>query len=170
MFKQSESVYYLWLTDLIYLEKNRKWIRTIPMLYRKTFVPILPNDDNREADGLSLRDEFETLYAREDYPGGCTCLEMLIALARRVSFQTLSLTDDDDQNRASMFFWILIKNLKLSPNVSMYTNNSIILDNFILRQYSMDGDGGLFPLRNSLEDQRNVEIWYQMMAWVSENY
>ena len=38
------------------------------------------------------------------------------------------------------------------------------------RRYLEDGDGGLFPLKCPRKDQRRVEIWYQMSAWVIENY
>ena len=37
------------------------------------------------------------------------------------------------------------------------------------RMFSRDGSGGLFPLRRFDRDQRSVEIWYQMQAWLMEN-
>ena len=38
------------------------------------------------------------------------------------------------------------------------------------REYHPDGDGGLFPLMNPREDQRGVEIWYQMSAYLLEQF
>jgi hypothetical protein len=32
------------------------------------------------------------------------------------------------------------------------------------------GLGGMFPLEDPREDQRAIEIWYQMMAYINENY
>ena len=37
------------------------------------------------------------------------------------------------------------------------------------RSYAFDGYGGLFPLRKPHQDQRNIEIWYQMQAYLMEN-
>jgi hypothetical protein len=36
------------------------------------------------------------------------------------------------------------------------------------RRYSYSGDGGLFPLDYPEEDQRGIEIWYQMSAYLAE--
>jgi hypothetical protein len=38
------------------------------------------------------------------------------------------------------------------------------------RTYSKLGKGGLFPLRSSAYDQRKVELWYQMAAFMTENH
>ena len=46
----------------------------------------------------------------------------------------------------------------------------IRLSNFMERTYTRNGYGGLFPLTKSKENQRNVEIWYQMSAYLEENY
>jgi hypothetical protein len=43
-----------------------------------------------------------------------------------------------------------------------------ILDRVIRREYEPDGTGGFFPLQNPLEDQTQVEIWYQMAAYINE--
>jgi len=39
----------------------------------------------------------------------------------------------------------------------------------IWRTYNENGNGGLFPLRDSDQDQRQVEIWYQLSAYLLEN-
>jgi hypothetical protein len=44
-----------------------------------------------------------------------------------------------------------------------------VLDTIIFRTYKYDGRGGLFPLREGKEDQRRVELWYQMCAYILEN-
>jgi hypothetical protein len=43
-----------------------------------------------------------------------------------------------------------------------------ILDSVIWRTYSPDGRGGFFPLNQPQEDQRKIEIWYQMNKYVIE--
>jgi hypothetical protein len=45
------------------------------------------------------------------------------------------------------------------------------IDRFLSRKYDYNGVGGIFPLRKGAsEDQRNVEIWYQMQSYLMENY
>jgi hypothetical protein len=42
------------------------------------------------------------------------------------------------------------------------------LSALIYRTYDRDGTGGLFPLTHPEEDQRKVEIWYQLNAYLLE--
>ena len=44
--------------------------------------------------------------------------------------------------------------------------NRIIL-RFINRDYSPDGKGGLIYIPNYIGDMRGVDIWYQLMAYLS---
>jgi hypothetical protein len=41
-----------------------------------------------------------------------------------------------------------------------------ILERVIGRTYRPDGRGGFFPLRYAEKDQREVELWYQLNAYV----
>jgi hypothetical protein len=41
-----------------------------------------------------------------------------------------------------------------------------ILDQFIWRTYDYNCNGGLFPLDDPKDDQRNVEIWYQFANYL----
>lgn len=138
-------------------------------LFTKEFVWIVANDDNRAADGIDLRHEFlnETLNMKEPswMQIGCSVLEMLIALSRRLAFET--------EREPRGWFWHLIETLDLH----IYTDEagapaetvSDILDKMIWRNYHPDGSGGgLFPLESSHDDQRGVEIWYQLSAYLVE--
>ena len=76
-----------------------------------------------------------------------------------------------------MWFWLFINNLKLQKYVNNEEDttrkkkfNWIVLNKFAKREYQADGKGGLFPLNSPDSDQRNVEIWYQMMDYIGENY
>lgn len=138
------------------------------------YIYIIPNDDNRAADGLKLRERFEreTSLTLPDL-GRCRILEFLIALADRMNS---TMYDYQDPDRVSYWFWILMDNLGLtewddshaSKNGASFINE--VFSRLNLRLYNPDGtDGGLFPVRQANGDQRDVEIWYQMMTYLREN-
>lgn len=176
-----EELYFQWLCDLVNVdrEEDSYWILA-KELHRIDFYSLIPHDENRASDGLELRDE----YLREiNYPkyvridGPCTVLEMLIGLARRMDFETSDPYDLDDDfcDRTAHWFWVMIDNLGLSDlsdgNYADYDGEEYVdrvVDKLLERRYSWDGEGGLFPLEKNCGDQRNVEIWYQMNAYLME--
>jgi hypothetical protein len=42
------------------------------------------------------------------------------------------------------------------------------MERCVWRTYEPNGVGGFFPLENPNEDQREVELWYQMSAYVDD--
>ncbi|HOA03649.1 MAG TPA: hypothetical protein PKI27_15170 [Dermatophilaceae bacterium] len=147
---------------------NRTYWSLLRLLYTTEFVWFVPNDDNRAEDGRELRYEFieETGIAHLDDEWlalNCSMLEMLIALSRRLAFEA------DGQARA--WFWHLLHNLEIdnytdavAPFPERRINN--VLDTVIWRTYREDGRGGLFPLKRAHENQKKVEIWYQLAAYL----
>jgi hypothetical protein len=100
---------------------------------------------------------------------------MLIALADRMDF-VLS-TPSIRASRREKWFWLFIDNLNLDkydydfPDVFEKKNaNNAKIMKLLERHYDDNGKGGIFPLRHPMADQRRIEIWYQMMAYISENY
>ena len=93
-------------------------------------------------------------------------LELLITLARDLSFQM------DGEVRA--WFWHLIEVLGLTHCSDRYYDKQAemeiheALERVIFRTYEPSGEGGLFPLQHPREDQRNVELWYQLNAYILE--
>lgn len=95
-------------------------------------------------------------------------LEMMIALSRVLSFEA------DGEPR--VWFWHLIEMLDLEQyNDRNYNANRLAerkideaLDRVIWRTYSPNGRGGLFPLNRATRDQRDVELWYQLSAYLLE--
>lgn len=130
------------------------------------FVWLIPNDDNRAEDGRQLRREWaEEMDISVDptwLAVGCSFLEMLIALARRLAFE-----GDGDPH---IWFWHLLDNLNLvrCTDRSRCDPREVedIVNTVIWRTYDRNGRGGLFPLRRPRKDQRNVELWYQMNAYL----
>ena len=169
------QAYFDWLYNQIKEEESLRFKNFIFEFHSIPFICIIPNDDNRAEDGCQLRYRFADLNNNSDPPlsGACTILEMLIALANRMDF---ILFDEAKGERCPKWFWLFIDNLKLQK----YDNdesaeskkkfNKIVLRKFVKREYQGDGRGGLFPLNSPANDQRHVEIWYQMMDYISENY
>lgn len=150
---------------------SRTYWRLMKQLYKKEFVWIIPNDDNRLEDGRDLR----CLFVHEEGLGdvdphwmslGCSMLEMLVALARTLNFE-------DESRDVGQWFWTLMQNLNLNDctDASNYDDIAVeeCLENVIWRTYHRSGRGGLFPLRHAKKDQRDVELWYQLNTYILEN-
>lgn len=163
--------YFVWLTDQVVLNRIKNSKRTywtlLRHLFTREFTWHVPNDDNRVADGVELRREFlrETNSVGDTawLDMGCSCLEMLIALARRLEFQT--------DRPAKDWFWRLLDNLELGgSDFDPMSHREVdhILSTMMDRTYSYNGKGGLFPLDEPARDQRKVEIWYQMSEYLFE--
>ena len=172
--EKNERSYYNYLVRLVRTPESKRYTLLLEHLWRKEYYSILPNDQNRAKDGLFLRRE---VNEGQDF-GPCRVLEMLIALSRRMEFQLYG-TDYDKTYKD--LFWELVSNLDLikfdnleAAKDAMYLEIDRILTNWIERRYSPDGHGGVFPLNNwqksSGIEQTEVEIWYQMMLYLSENY
>lgn len=147
---------------------KRTYWKLFRQLYSIEFVWVVPNDDNRVEDGRDLRlrflEEWHVKADRHWMSLGCSMLEMLLGVAYRLSFEA--------EGPPRVWFWELINNIGLER----YTDDkrvdleriAEVCDRVIWRTYSPTGQGGLFPLRESDEDQREVEIWYQLCAYVLE--
>ena len=172
--EKEERKYYNYLVRLVRTSESKKYTLLLEHLWNKEYYSILPNDQNREKDGVYLRKE---VGAEADF-GPCRVLEMLIALSRRMAFQLYG-TDYDKTHKD--LFWELIDNLGLTrfdnleaAKDAIYLNIDHILTIWIERRYSPDGHGGIFPLKKWRKGsdimQTDVEIWYQMMLYLEENY
>jgi hypothetical protein len=168
-----DELYFTWLCNQVgdtrVKNPNRTYWGMLKQLFLKEFVWVIPKDDNRIQDGKDLRYEFVDQSGLGDVdPGwinlGCSVLELIIGLSRRLSFEI------DGEPRDC--FWELINNLSLGTYLDSrpFQSEEVeeILDRFIWRTYSFDGKGGLFPLKNPDEDQTKIELWYQLCAYVLE--
>lgn len=170
------EAYFLWLCNQVGLverlkNKTKTHWTLLGMLHRKEFTwpKGVPLDENRAEAGKHLRVRFleETGYHDEgDFRFfGCDMLELLIVLSWDLAWNS-----EIDQ---VTWFWKLIENLGLLGCNDAYppsprTFNTLV-DRFINRDYDADGSGGgLFPLREPAEDQRDVELHYQAQAYLLE--
>ncbi|MET0786121.1 MAG: hypothetical protein ABWY25_05395 [Paenisporosarcina sp.] len=141
-------------------------------LHSTEFVWLVTGDDNRAQEGKNLRRDFfrESRITEPDDSWiflDCSILEMMIALAQRLEFQT------EDLN-ATEWFWTFLDNLGLSDiSDAVYHENAYripqILDLFVWRLYDDLGRGGLFPLNETTHDQRKLELWYQFCEYVIDH-
>jgi len=165
-----DELYFPWLyaqvASVDIADPSRTYWELLRKLYNKEFIWFVPNDDNRAEDGRELRHEFMQstgVSVDDDWLHlGCSILEMLIALSRRLWFET--------DIPAREWFWEMLENLELdqySDNMTLPVRRvDTILDRLIWRVYRRNGKGGLFPLRRAAEDQTKVEIWYQMCEYI----
>jgi hypothetical protein len=172
-----DELYFTWLYSQIGDVKQRDPARTYwnlaRLLYKKEFVWLVPNDDNRLEDGKDLRmiflhDSGITPHDPNWMELGCSTLEMLIALSHRLSFET--------NRKVKGWFWRLMDNLELETctdglHKMRWLDSDVedIIDRLMWRNYEHDGSGGLFPLEHPHQDQREVEIWYQLNAYLLEH-
>lgn len=169
MSEQLDDQYLDWLYALVGRQaENVDHFHLIRQLHSREFFMIVPNDDNRCADGIALRTEFvrsnrmirpERVWLNM----GCSVLEMLIGITRHISFEM-----DGDVGE---WFWHLVDNLGLTRYSDGRWNGRAIdevIERLVWRKYSYDGNGGLFPLKEPYEDQRDVELWFQMESYMLE--
>ena len=169
-----DEEYLVWLYSQIGSVKLRNRLKShwslARQLFKTEFVWFVPNDDNRIEDGRDLRYEFleaNGLEApREWLEMGCSMLELLIGLSRVLSFET--------GGEPRVWFWHMIEMLDLHQyNDRVYDAKAEekideALNRVIFRTYEPSGRGGLFPLRRPQRDQREVELWYQLSAYLLE--
>ena len=169
MTKRFAERYFDWLASQVRVESNspipKEYGGLLKQLHGREFVWVVPNDDNRAVDALSLRREFwgeGNKYPRD----GVSLLEVILALSRRLEFTA--------GGEKEVWAGQLLKNLKLDRMFDPLTIRKAnrvdeIVDGLIWRTYERDGTGGFFPLKDIKEDQTKVEIWYQMNAYVMEH-
>lgn len=168
-----DEVYLQWLYGQV-ADPNVKdpklthW-KLLRQMYTKEFAWIIPNDDNRMEDGKELRRDF-IRETNLDEPNpqwmdlGCSFLELVIGLSRHLAFNA--------GGESYYWFWRMIDNIGLNgfTDARRYSQRKVddVMDNVIWRQYEPDGTGGFFPLKEPDRDQRGVELWYQLSAYVLE--
>jgi len=177
-----QEQYFLWLCGLVgisihRLDRNNRDLAWL--LHHINFYDLVPNDGNRAKDGKKLRERYfdETgIRDCECLEGECSVFEMLVALSERMDY---ILWESRLGRRTDKWFWEMIQNMGLElfdgsdgreERERKHYKDQEKVDRMLSRHYFWTGRGGLFPLKMGNVDQRNVEIWYQMMSYIEENY
>jgi hypothetical protein len=162
-----EKKYVKHLKQIIGTPRGKSYSFLIDALWRKEFYSRVLLDENRVNDAYYLR---EVLGYSVPVLGQARCLEILFILSRKAEFE-LSGTGTNFRN----LFWEFVENLGLKqysddawddPQV-IFEVDRILID-WLDRRHSKSGLGGVFPLKDPEKDQRDVELWYQLNAWVLE--
>ena len=169
-----KSDYFEWMYDLVCegrFAKSISYRQLLTFLHDAEFVYFIPYDENRAADGVSLRYHFCLVHNCEDMEqyltGPCSVLEMMIALALRQE----NIRDDPYMgNRTGQWFWNMIANMGLGSMSDSNFNEWLVNDavtRLLNREYEPDGQGGLFRVKGWNRDMRTAEIWHQLMAYIN---
>lgn len=140
--------------------------------------PDVPMDKNRESDGRNLRMLFEDETGNRvpdimvEWPA--SFLETVVALAESMEDNIMYSPDSDTDS--STWFWEMLNNIELAqcdddwfiahPDGADYVMERV--RTVMERTYSKTGEGGFFPLTRPDADQRGVQLWYQMNAYILE--
>jgi hypothetical protein len=171
--KPLDELYFAWLyrqvADPDITERSLTYWKLLKELFTREFTWSIPNDDNRSEDGKELRQEFMSEESIDDADAewlelGCSVLELMVGLSRRLAFEA--------EGEPHYWFWDMMENL----GIHNYSDDrrlqrkaiGVILDRVIFRTYKRNGEGGFFPLCAPVKDQRKVELWYQLSAYVLE--
>lgn len=171
--------YFRWMSDTVCGKRYSKHIsfkKLLTRLHQLEFSYTILMDKNRAEDGISLRRRFAMFNGYEDsiheivdiLDGPCSVLEMMVALAIRIEEDIMD--DPDIGNRTGQWFWGMIVSLGLGSMVDDRFDKIFVddvIDRFLGRDYSPEGKGGLFTIRDCEHDLRRMEIWHQMCWYVN---
>lgn len=159
------------------LQRMTKYGRLFEILHNIKFTWLIERDDNREDDGVELRDyydiprsEYSVEESEEFMDHWCSVLEMLIGLSIRVDDEIIG---DPAEEHPEDFFMEMIKNLGLDIyKGDRYRENDVIkiVKKWMDRKFDRNGNGSPFPVKKDHRDQRKLEIWDQMNSYINENY
>lgn len=175
-------MYKRWLYDRVeFGDSTEVYSGLLQLLFDTNFRYILDMDSNRAVDGQQLRwlfseDTGYCSYEEIDILMGSECrvLEMLIGMASKVANEVIGETYKGD--RTPDWFWRFIRNLGLDSCYGEYLPIEFRagavkkLNIWMDRKFDYDGFGSIFPLKNPPGDEREVDIMYQMYAYVHENF
>ena len=168
--------YHEWMCDLmrINLPEHRRYRRLLRQLDDKEFIFSNYLDKNRDLDGYFLREEFLFDHGydvrRDIWEGPRSCLEVLVALSKRIETE---ITGELGNDHIERWFWVMLENLGLLRYAEgRYDSEKVdeILDVWLCRKFESNGHGSIFPLEKVTLDQREIDIWYQMQLYLDEKW
>ena len=184
----NETSYFQWLCDLVRCDQGDKsYYNLLGIMYETPFEIKIDNDGNRAVDGNEFKSAYILdIYGTEEQKNidfhmpaeqNCSILEMIMGISKRMAFELAE--DESEDCDFYKYFWEILDNLDLIK----YNDDKIseeyavsklkiyeILNKLNERKYKKSGEGGMFPLYRPQKNQKKVEIWYQMQAYINEQY
>lgn len=168
--------YFNWMYQIVCSSRSKSvsYRELLSYLHDRPFTWSIGMDGNRASDGIDLRYRFGRergigdpiiADALDDRP--CSVLEMMVALSIRCEEHIME--DSDLGDRTGQWFWNMIISLGLGAMPDSRFDEvraDEVIDRFLARDYERNGKGGLFTVEHPKRDLRNVEIWYQMHAYL----
>lgn len=166
--------YFNWLIGQVTAIPRPNMGKLYASLYFHEFIWILDRDRNRASDGVELRDQYMDsrniqAFSLPELQQPCSVLEMMVALAQRCDFQTMTNYDD---NKAWYWFDEMLKSLGLYDMDDQNFDEGFVdyvLNRWMMREHDTDGNGGLFYIPGFDMDMRKMEIWYQMCNFITSS-
>ena len=168
-----QEEYFQWIVSQI---DNRNYIdvsqykQLLMCLHSVSFIPVLPLDHNRSAEGVMLRYNFRyesgygdmyDVVVPENMTHGCTMLELMLSLS--ISIED-TMSNSAYGNRVALWFAFMLN----SMGIARFTDDAFDLACVLAaisrvnsRTYQPDGSGGLFTIPDSPVDLRFEELWFQ---------
>lgn len=168
-----DELFFNWLYSRVAVvdetDPRRTYWGLLRKLYSTECVWVVINDGNRLEDGRDLRLRFRDDSGIQNIDPSwidmaCSFFELMVGLSDTLAFEA--------DGKSHNWFWKLMENIGLDS-----FNDDVELDEYqieevthrvIFRLYGADGSGGFFPLQNPRNDQRVVELWGQMSAYILE--
>lgn len=170
--------YLEWLSDIInlYSPEHEDYSSLIKYMFGYEFRYTIERDECRVKDAINLlymryMDEYDLPYdISRLYDRSSSVLEVLIALSIRCERDIMGEPDEYEDDK---WFWIMLENLGLDNCTNDVFDEEIvdyILSKWLDRRFAYNGNGSIFPLKHTNNNQKFVEIWYQMSEYLEENY
>lgn len=168
------NIYFEWLSDVVCgmrFADDISFRKLLTHMHNTEFRYSISKDENRAREGENLRHRFAVTqmphipeYEILDILAGpCSVLEMMVALAIYAEEHVMDNPQIGD--RTGQWFWSMVVNLGLGDQIDNRFDKRYVedvLQRFLDREYSPNGQGGLFVIRNCRRDLRKVEIFHQL--------
>lgn len=174
--------YFEWLYKIVCenrYEGEITYRKLLMCLHNIEFRYSIPRDKNRSEDGIDLRwrfaisgeysfsDPVNHYFVADCLNGPCSVLEMMIALAIRCEENIMD--DPAVGNRTAQWFWGMVTSLGLGAMMDSRfdkVRTQEVIKRFLDREYEANGKGGLFTIKDSDCDLRDIEIWWQLCRYL----
>lgn len=160
-----------------YLEMSdrnaKKYRRIIEIMHETDYIYNVDRDESRALDGIYNRSYY---LDEEDLPRdlfddrACSVLEMLAVLAKKYDSDWIGTPGENDSD---LVFIEFLDNLFGTKRISSISDRKIreYLDVWMSKiDYDKPEYVTIFPIKNKKIDYKNMELWSQMMAYITDKY